>query len=61
MKKKYIAPLCGTVECDMVHIMACSPETGNIGINKDPYEGELNSKGHDFELWENDEQDDSSL
>ncbi len=59
MKKEYIAPLCKVIECEMLPIMDAS--TGNITINKDPYEGELNSKGYNSGFWNNDVKDDNSL
>lgn len=43
----------------MLPIMDAS--TGNITINKDPYEGELNSKGYNSGFWNNDVKDDNSL
>lgn len=60
MKKKYTAPSCEIIECDMQAIMTGSDQ-GNITINKDPYEGELNSKTDYPGIWDDDEPAGSSL
>ena len=41
MKEKYIAPSCEAIEFEPTSLMA---ESGNITINKDPYDGALPSK-----------------
>ncbi|WP_288317932.1 hypothetical protein [Xylanibacter caecicola] len=54
IKKKYISPSCEVIGVCGLSILSGS-DKGNITINKEPYEGELNSKQDNFNIWDDEE------